>query len=209
MPGDRPLIGSHHRDPAPKNLPHVRDAGLAALRRTRRHLDEHVRVCRSKTFDRTPPMTNAGQLTERPPAGHVLEQDPWVEAIGVVDEAVTRIGDAHDRRNESVSPFQPRGVLVKGTKQPLPDGPQSHDPHAHVLHRTTGPTVLVPKLLRRRSRSFETAGRPPKPPPTTTWCSGARRAHCVHSLEAPRGTSPCGAAPSRATSRGRLMSGPV
>jgi hypothetical protein len=188
----------------------VRDAGLAALRRTRRHLDEHVRVCRSKTFDRAPPMANAGQLTERPRAGHVLEQDPWVEAIGVVDEAVTRIGDAHDRRNESVSPFQPRGVLVKGTKQPLPDGPQSHDPHAHVLHRHGEPYGARPQTpeaqeseLRDRRQASEAST------DDDVVFPGARRAHGVHSLEAPAGRSPCGPAPSRATSRGRLMSGPV
>ena len=94
--------------PAPKSLPHVRDAGLAA-RRTRGHLDEHVGVCRSKTFDRAAPMANAGQLTERPPAGHVLEQDPWVEAIGVVD-GVTRT--RRRPRPSERTPYRPSSLAA-------------------------------------------------------------------------------------------------
>jgi hypothetical protein len=73
----------------------------------------------------------------------VLEHGERVEAIGVVDEAVLRARDANDRRNESVSPLETCGVLVKGTEEPLPDRPESHDPHTHVVHRVARDAVMM------------------------------------------------------------------
>ena len=69
------------------------------------------------------------------------EMSPRARAPARSRAATTRASRAG--RNESASPLETCGVLVKGTEEPLPDRPESHDPHAHVVHRVARHAVMM------------------------------------------------------------------
>ena len=115
------------------------------------HLDEHVGISRGEPLCAAPPMSNSVELNERPAGGCKLENGLRIEAARVVDERVSRIGDAHDLWDEAVPICEPRRLHMHSAEEPLADRPEPDE-----LER-----MLAGSGYQERRRTLQGEGRPP------------------------------------------------